>query len=136
MPKFRVLGPKIEIPLSLGVKQVEDLDRYSEVSGMSRHELIRRAIALFFEELRDDEDFHRPGREPRDEGCRSAALPPACRFRLPPGCGEPGAWSVTRTHLFTVKQPNVAAAKVQVEPGVICPTAWPRQGQALSLPVY
>ena len=28
----------------LAAKQVEDLDRYAQVSGMSRHELIRRAV--------------------------------------------------------------------------------------------
>jgi Ribbon-helix-helix protein, copG family len=88
MPNFRIRGPKQIMPVRLGVKQIADLDRYAEVSGMSRDELIRRAVALFFEELRDDEDF--PGREPRDSGCRSAALPPAYRFPLPPGCGERG----------------------------------------------
>jgi hypothetical protein len=89
LTNFRIRGPKKIIPVLLGTKQIADLDSYSKASGMSRDELIRRAVALFFEELRDDEDFYRPGREPRDAGCRSEALPPAYRFPLPAGCGEP-----------------------------------------------
>jgi hypothetical protein len=49
----------------LGIQQIADLDSYSKASGMSRDELIRGA-ALFFEELRDDEDFYKPG--PRAQG--------------------------------------------------------------------
>ncbi len=89
MANFRIRGPKKITPVRLGTKQIDDLESYAGVSGMSRDELIRRAVALFFEELRD-ENFYRPGREPRDAGCRSAALPPAYRFPLPPGCGELG----------------------------------------------
>jgi hypothetical protein len=99
MTNFRIRGPKKIIPVLLGTKQIADLDAYAEVSGMSRHELVRRAVALFFEELREDEEYasnvssrHPDGWWPddRDQDCRSAALPPAYRFPLPPSCGEPG----------------------------------------------
>lgn len=95
MANFRIRGPKEIIPVRLGVKQIADLDSYSKASGMSRHELVRRAVQLLFEELRDDEVFReqyeqRPWLGYRDEGCRSTALPPPGRFPLPPGCGEPG----------------------------------------------
>jgi hypothetical protein len=68
---------------------------------MSRHELVRRAVTLFFEELIEDEPDQERKREflltrpaflweNRDQCCRSTALPPPGRFPLPPGCGEPG----------------------------------------------
>jgi len=95
MPKFRVPGPKKVVPVLLAVKQVEDLDKYSAVSGLSRNELIRRAVALFFEELQADEvcreEYERsPGLGFRDEGCRPTALLPNLRFRLPHGIGSTG----------------------------------------------
>jgi hypothetical protein len=52
MTYFRIRGPKKIIPVRLGLKQIAD--SYADVSGMSRDELIRRAVALFFDELHDE----------------------------------------------------------------------------------
>lgn len=73
--------------MSLDAKQVADLDSYAELSGITRDELIRRAVALFFDELREDEDwreiYERRGfLGYRDEACRSDALPQTHCLRI------------------------------------------------------
>ena len=82
--------------MMLRMKQIAALDAYSEVSGFTRGEILRRSLELFFRELADDEQYReryeklaKDGRFwtwGRDEGCRSPALPEPLRYPLPPAC--------------------------------------------------